>query len=173
LIASVEKPFHRLDTETWLHGRPEEDVYKLLIDTYRLRMDDDYKFDGEADTDSIYGGALDGRQGFQCFLRTAHRKRHLLPPWWSQEKAAECVGVGMKKGKWSDLACTIEKSDIIEHYGSPMMPMQLRMFGEQIYGRGPGGQSGASMLKLQKMAENGGDGLHMSHLDLRSAFART
>jgi mitochondrial splicing suppressor protein 51 len=56
---------------------------------------------------------------------------------------------------WSSLASAIENSDIIEHYGNPNMPMQLRILGEQVYGRGPGGQSGASMLQVQMMAERG------------------
>lgn len=30
---------------------------------------------------------------------------------------------------WSSLASLIEKSDIIEHYGNPVMPMQLRTLG--------------------------------------------
>lgn len=51
----------------------------------------------------------------------------------------------MKEGKWSELACVIQKSEIIEHYGNLIMPMQLRMFGEQVYQRGPGGMSGAGI----------------------------
>jgi splicing suppressor protein 51 len=30
----------------------------------------------------------------------------------------------------------VEKPDITEHYGNPMMPMQLRILGEKIYGKG-------------------------------------
>jgi splicing suppressor protein 51 len=33
--------------------------------------------------------------------------------------------------------------------------MQLRMFAEQIYGTGPGGQSGLAMLQLQAQLEQG------------------
>jgi hypothetical protein len=51
------KPFHRLHATTWLHGRTDKDTYKLLIDTYRLRHDDDYTFTGDIQADSIYGGA--------------------------------------------------------------------------------------------------------------------
>ncbi|KAL1969635.1 hypothetical protein VTN77DRAFT_8188 [Rasamsonia byssochlamydoides] len=127
LSVGVDKPSHRLDARTWLHDRPEEDVYKLLVDTYRLRMEDNYKRPG------------------------------LLPPWLSPEKAAECVAFGMnqKDGGWSDLSRAIEKSNVIEHYGNPTMPMQLRMFGEQVYGRGPGEHDGTQMRKTLMMVENG------------------
>jgi splicing suppressor protein 51 len=172
LSVAIDKPFHRLDTQTWLHDRPEQDVYKLLIDTYRFRVEDDYKLEGDADADSIYGGASDGRQGFRRFLRLAEKRRGLLPSWWSPEKAAECEAVGIKAG-WSSLSSAIEKSDVTAHYGSPTMPMQLRMLGEQVYGRGPGGQSGAGMRRIQMMQENGemeNRGMLTSHLDISSMF---
>lgn len=130
-------------------------------------MEDNYSLEGEADDDSIYSGAPSGGQGFQRFLRLAEKRNGLLPPWWSQEKAAECMAVGMND-KWSSLACAIEKSDVSEHYGNPNMPMQLRMFGEQVYGRGPGGQSSAGMRQIQMMAELGGG--QMSHLDMSAMF---
>lgn len=152
LAVDVVKPFHRLNAKIWLHDRPQRDVFTLLIDTYRLRMEDDYKA-GEADSDSIYGGATDGRLGFRRFLRLAEKER-LLPSWWSREKADACINFGLSRG-WSALDCAIEKSDIMEHYGSPVMPMQLRMFGEQVYKIGPWGQSGASMMQLQMEVENG------------------
>jgi splicing suppressor protein 51 len=72
------------------------------------------------------------------------------------------------------LACAVEKSDIVEKYGNPLMPMQLRMFAEQVYGRGPGGQSGAGMIQMQMMAENGGagGGMNFENLDVASIFGR-
>jgi splicing suppressor protein 51 len=67
----------------------------------------------------------------------------MFPLWWSEEKAVECEALGMNGG-WSFLSNVIEKSDLIEYYGISSMPMQLRMFAEQVYGRGPGGQSGTA-----------------------------
>ena len=128
-------------------------------------MEDNYNLEGNADVDSIYGGARDGRQGFRRFLRLAEEAHGLLPSWWSQEKAAECETVGMGDG-WSSLASAIEKSDVIEQYGNPEMPMQLRMFGEQVYGRGPGGQSGAAIRQLQMQVERGE--MFTSMLDISS-----
>jgi len=155
LKVTMDKPFHRLDSKTWLHDRPEVDVYKLLIDCYRLRMEDDYNLEGDADVDGLYGGAESGEPGFRRFLRLAEQKPALLPPWWSLEKRAACLVSGRKTGAWSDLTCAIEKSDLQEHYDDGAMPMQLRMLGEQIYGRGPGGQNGDEMRRLRMMTETG------------------
>jgi len=164
LIAPIDKPFHALHDQKWLHNRPEADVYKLLIDTYRLRMEDDYNLSGDADMDSIYGGAPNGYDGFRRFLDEIEaQNRELLPSWWSEEKARECERAGRRDG-WSSLNRAIKKSDVIAHYGDPMFPMQLRMFGEQIYGTGPGGQSGSAMLQAQMMGEDGG--VNMTHIDV-------
>ena len=76
----------------------------------------------------------------------------------------------MKSG-WSSLANAVEKSDVMEHYGSATMPMQLRMFGEQVYGSGPGGQSGAGMRQIQMMADNGQ--VQSSMMDMASFLGRS
>lgn len=65
------------------------------------------------------------------------------------------MALGMTSG-WSSLADSCEKSDIMEHYGDGKMPMQMRMFGEQVYGRGPSGQGGAGMMQMMMMSEGGG-----------------
>ncbi|OCL06400.1 putative MYND domain protein [Glonium stellatum] len=167
LSGSIDKPFHRLENKTWLHDRPEQDVYKLLIDTYRFRMDDDYSLEGKVSTDSVYGGARNGLAGFRRFLRLAESRPGLLPPWWSAQKASECVAVGMQESGWSSLSCAIEKSDVQEHYDDSKFPMQLRMFGEQVYGRGPAGQSGSAMRQVMMAMESGGlEGMVATHLDI-------
>ncbi|KAF7504210.1 hypothetical protein GJ744_002583 [Endocarpon pusillum] len=164
-VVGVDKPFHRLHAKTWLHDRPEQDVYKLLIDTYRLRMEDNYKLEDTVDEGSIYGSAPNGLKGFRHFLDLAESKGRLLPGWWSPEKRAACEGFGMKPG-WSSLATKIGKQAVIKNYGAELMPMQLRLFSEQVYGRGPGGQDGALMIQFQMMAE-GGEG-HMTTIDASS-----
>ena len=128
-------------------------------------MEDNYKFKGDGDVDSIYGGARDGRQGFSRFLRRAESRPGLLPPWWTAEKAAECMKFGTKRGEWSELACAIEKSDIVEHYGNQNMPMMLRMFAEQVYD-GKTSQSAQGMLSLQLRLEDAGPGSGMQILNM-------
>lgn len=71
---------------------------------------------------------------------------------------------------WSCLNRRAEKSDISQHYGNSLMPMQLRMLGEKIYGRGVAGQSGAGMMRMMMMQETGSSGGHSSLLDASASF---
>ena len=82
LKMELENPFDKLFVGTWLHDRPEKDVYKLLIDTYRMRVEDGYCFKGDSDMDSIYGEATDdGESGFRRFLRLVEMQRERLRSW--------------------------------------------------------------------------------------------
>ena len=108
LIAPINKPFHALKDERWLHYRPKADVYQLLIDTYRLRMEDDYNLTGDADFDSIYAGSSSGYRGFRRFLEQIQaRNKELLPAWWSDANALECERAG-RRDDWSSLKCAID-----------------------------------------------------------------
>lgn len=129
-------------------------MFRLLIDCYRFRLEDDYSLEFHQHPDSIYVGCKDSRIDFQRFLRLAESRRGVLPSWWSPEKAAECLRVGLTDKDHNLMHC-IEKHDVIEYYGDSMMPMQLRMLAEQVYLRGPGGQSGADMIKMQMQVEGG------------------
>jgi splicing suppressor protein 51 len=170
LTVTINKPFHRLNDKAWLHDRPENDVYKLLIDTYRFRMQDNFTLEGDRSKGSIYAGEADGRVGFDAFLQMATIKG-LLPSWWSKEKADECMALGLDNGSWSSLARKVEKSQLIEHYGNGEMPMQLRLFGEQVYGRGPGGQNGDMVIMMQMQVEKD-EGVSGSVMDASSMFGR-
>ncbi|KAF9947081.1 hypothetical protein BGZ72_010888 [Mortierella alpina] len=155
LSVTIDKPFHKLNAKTWLHGRSEQDVFMLLIDSFRLMLEDDYNLEGDVTVDSLYDGSADSRVAFYHFLQQAEQRPGLLPSWWSQEKAAECMALGLSGG-WSSLAKMVQKGDIQEHYGDNELPMQLRMLREQITLRGPGGQSGAAMIQMRMQMENGG-----------------
>ncbi|KAJ4297333.1 hypothetical protein N0V88_004251 [Collariella sp. IMI 366227] len=149
----ITQPFTRLDNGTFLQGRPEKDAYRLLIDAYRLRVEDNYTLEGDADIDSIYGGEPNGLKGFRRFLQLASSRPGLLPMWWNAEKQRACEAFGMDASNFQDLRCTVGKSDIIEHYGDPRFPMQLRMLAEAFYGRGPGGQDGSPMRGMMVAME--------------------
>ncbi|KAI0394398.1 hypothetical protein F5Y17DRAFT_458033 [Xylariaceae sp. FL0594] len=56
------------------------------------------------------------------------------------------------------LGHAVEKSDIVEHYGGPRFPMQLRMFGEEVMGRGFGGNNAKPMRQLMMSMEGGNAG---------------
>ncbi|KAF4448103.1 hypothetical protein F53441_8419 [Fusarium austroafricanum] len=159
LDQSVPDPFTRLDKGTYLHNRPEIDVYRLLIDTYRLRVDDMFNLENEAAEDSLYGGASDGLKGFQRFLRKASTRRGFLPPWWTPEKQKECEEFGMDSAQWQNLRNKTSKQEVIDHYGDPRFPMQLRMLGEAVYLSAPGGGDGTSMRQMMAMMEGGGGGM--------------
>ncbi|KAI3331448.1 putative MYND domain protein [Xylariaceae sp. AK1471] len=152
----IAKPFTRLDNGTYLHDRPEIDVYRLLIDSYRLRIEDEYKFEGNANEDNIYSGAPDSLLGFERYLRHAARRPGLLPTWWNPEKKDACERLGMESPQSHSLHHAVEKSDIIEHYGDPRFPMQLRMLAETVIGRGFAGNDGTSARKMMATMEGGG-----------------
>ncbi|KAF9302608.1 hypothetical protein BGZ74_005094 [Mortierella antarctica] len=166
LKTTILQPFHKLHVKRWLYDRDTEDVYQLLIDTYRLRVEDDYVLEGEVSVNSLYGGG-NPLEDFMDFLKKCHAKKNLLPPWWTKDSDKECLALGTKAG-WSSLRSAVEKGDIIEHYKDSLMPMQLRMMGEQVYGRGPGGQSGESMLRMQMHSEIAGVKGVTTQLDLSS-----
>ena len=81
LSEGIFKPFHRLDGETWLHGRPEEDVYRILIDVYRSRIKDQHE--GENGDEAASSLPQDPVESFKTFLKLfdTKNKRALLPEW--------------------------------------------------------------------------------------------
>lgn len=95
-------------------------------------MEDEYMY-GQRDI-GLYGEE-DPVPMFREFLNLAESRPGLLPPWWNAQKRRECERLSVKSDEWSNIHCTIEKSDIQEHYNN-MMPMMFRMLGEQIYRRG-------------------------------------
>ncbi|KAL2760012.1 hypothetical protein ACRALDRAFT_1060033 [Sodiomyces alcalophilus JCM 7366] len=169
LDAPVAKPFTRLENGTWLHDRSEKDVYRLLIDAYRLRMEDNYNHEGEADDDSIYGGAPHGLVGFRRFLDLVAERDKLLPPWWDADKRKACEEMGMDRGggNFYNLAAAVEKGEIIDRYGDQRFPMQLRMFAEAVYLSGPGGADGTRMREMMASMESGEGQGGMTFLSMR------
>lgn len=165
-------PFTRLEKGTYPHGRPEKDTYKLLIDAYRLRLEDIAKMEGVVEPDSIYASATnDPLPGFRRFLDKASAATgRLLPPWWSTDKQRECEDLGMSSsaggGGWTSLRKKIQKGDVTNHYGDAKFPMQLRMLAEAVYGRGIGGQSGSALKRMMAMHEAGAGPGHMSLFDV-------
>ncbi|KAK4639883.1 hypothetical protein QC761_700960 [Podospora bellae-mahoneyi] len=146
--------FGQLNQGSWLHGRQEKEIYKLLVDVYRLRADDQSKFEGDADEDGLYGGARNSIEPFRRFLKNVESKSELLPAWWNEEKAKACIELG-SSGGWSSLRSAVEKSDIIDHDGDRFLPMQMRMFCESVYGHAPGVASGAG-ARIQQLMMAGG-----------------
>lgn len=161
----IPNPFTKLDQGTYLHDRPDKDVYKLLIDSFRIRQDDDLNFESKKSPGSIYSGASSSLVPFREFLSKAS-SRKLLPAWWNAEKQGQCEALG-ESGAWNDLRKKVGKQEVIDHYGDQKAPMQLRMFAEAVYGVGSMGQDGTSMRKMLAQMEQGGpQGGMMSMLNL-------
>jgi len=117
-------------SEDALHRLPEKEVYRRLIDIYRLRVEDERAFAGNLV--GIHNNE-DSIACFQKFLDLAEAREGVLPPWWSKEKRGECEELGKIKGGWSDLSRGVQKVDLQNHYKDPLMPMRMRYLSERIY----------------------------------------
>ncbi|KAK1981239.1 MYND finger [Colletotrichum cereale] len=160
--------FTKLGQGTFLHDRPEIDVYRILIDTYRLRTEDIFNLEGVATPKSLYcNGVTDATEGFREFLARVGAVRSLLPAWWDAEKHTECEGLGHKdEHTWYSLKDKVSKGGIIQHYRDDHFPIQLRMLGEAVYGRAPGGGNGAMMREALADMEAGTSRFgHFHHID--------
>ena len=61
--------------------------------------------------------------------------KDLLPKWWNVEKRGACERLAVDGTQWANISAAVEKSDVIEYYGDPIMPMKLRMLAEKVYGK--------------------------------------
>ena len=87
-----------LDSKTWLHGKPESEVFKLLCDSYRMRVEDDYAFRGDVSEDSIYGGG-DPAKGFRRFLIKAEERSGVLPEYFRSGGVRKSVKLASRRAR--------------------------------------------------------------------------
>ncbi|ODA78632.1 hypothetical protein RJ55_06014 [Drechmeria coniospora] len=153
LEQGIPFPYAALDSRTWLHNRPKMDVYRLLIDAYRLRIEDMRNLGGKADADSIYGGAADGLQGFRRFLGRVQCRADLLPRWWNESKKRDCEALGLTSAQWYHLDKAVTEDDMVQRYGEYQFPIQLRLFAESVYGRAPNGIDRTGVRKVMVALE--------------------
>ncbi|KAF1365201.1 hypothetical protein EJ07DRAFT_95384 [Lizonia empirigonia] len=151
----VPDPFTKLDQGKYLFDRPQADVYKLLIDSFRMRQSDDVNYEFKTMPRSVYTGASSSAEPFRQYLDKAAARPALLPPWWTAEKSKECIIFG-ESGAWSDLRKAVTKQEVIQHYGDRHMPMQLRMLAEVVYGTSTMGHNGSDVQNLMMLMESGG-----------------
>ncbi|KAH8736380.1 putative MYND domain protein [Ilyonectria robusta] len=156
LEAPISIPFTRLWLGTWLHGRPEQDVYRILVDTYRLRMDDVFVTTQKAEEDSIYSGRVTGLSGFHRFMGIAAAKEGLLPPWWNEDAARECGRIGLPAVGLPHylLSAKISEKVVAGRYGDPTFATQLRIFGASVYGSYLKGLPGDVVLREMAYSES-------------------
>lgn len=150
----VPKPFTKLTTKTWLRGRTINDVYRLLVEAYRLRMEDDYKMTGVhgTDIDCIHGSAPNIRISFRRFLEKAPLMPGVLPTWWCERRQHECEEFGMRDG-WYMLWNVISIDTLVERYGDRDFPTHLRVFASQVLGTAPDGLHLNDILQAGAAAE--------------------
>ncbi|KAL8904473.1 MAG: hypothetical protein Q9207_003237 [Kuettlingeria erythrocarpa] len=88
-----------------------DDVTRQLIDSYRMRAEDDYNLAG--DGHCLYVGEHP-RPKCARVLDLAEKRKFLLPGWQNRESrtACEAMGAASSKGSWADLCCVMEKDDI-------------------------------------------------------------
>lgn len=120
----------------YLSRLPETKAFAAIIDSYRLRVEDEYKFRGDAS--GLYAEE-DPLPEFREFLDQAEQCGDVLPSWWDRAKRRACERQAMRSSEWSCLTSAVEKSDIMEHYGDRLMPMRLRMLAERVTGSHVGG----------------------------------
>ncbi|KAL7942520.1 hypothetical protein V8C42DRAFT_359972 [Trichoderma barbatum] len=154
LKTHITNPFARLAKGIWLHDRHKQDVYALLIDSFRLREADDFNYGGITNNDSVYSGRVTSCPAFRRFLYQAEAKG-LMPPWWSDQKRVECLTKGIDRGEdnYHDLYAMTQDIEIVVVYEDAIMTMQLRMFSESVLGKGAGGSDGRLMLQKMVVAE--------------------
>lgn len=147
------KPFTAISNNKFLHNRPEEETFRLLIDALRMRQEDEYSLDGETMSGTIYNQEPNSEKAFRTFTRKAKAISGLLPTWWNDESLKKCLSYSRNSEQFS-LSYAQEKHDIQETWGDKMMPMKLRMVAEKVYGSAPGGSKGDTMLAHMMGAES-------------------
>jgi splicing suppressor protein 51 len=152
----IPNPFTRLDQGTYLHERPEKDVYQLLIDSLRWRELDDIRYRVKILACSIHSGYPSSIVPFRLYLDNAATRPNLLPPWWNAEKRKECEVFG-ERGAWNDLRCRVEKPQLIDYYGDKDICLQLEMLAEIVFGNGSLGYSRTRICQNMMQEEQGGE----------------
>jgi len=160
-----KKPFTAISKNLFFHDRPEEKTFQLLIDTQRMRQQDELSIDGTRMPGSIYANEPSSEKAFREFIRKAHAVPGYLPPWWKEETVDDAIKYARNSTGFS-LAIAQEKQDIQKTWGDDRMPMKLRMVAERVYGNTPGGFKGDSMLAMMASQESGSGGGFQSHLDI-------
>lgn len=154
----IKKPFTRLQEGTWLHDRPKEDVYRILIDAYRLRSTDDHIAIGRARYPlAIHIQTTIAINGFRGFLTRAESRRGLLPPWWDYRQLNRCAGFGRSRdnpAQFQVLREPVEENEIVQHYRDVQFPLQLRLLAAAVYGCGAGGKDMTDRRRIMAHIES-------------------
>lgn len=101
------------------HSLPNrEESFGTIIDTFRLRYEDDYSQGGQCH--GIYAQA-DPTPVFNDFLDRAEAV-YMMPEWWDSVRRDGCVRFALQDDVYNIWA-TVGKKDIQGQYNDKMMPM--------------------------------------------------
>ena len=117
----------------YLAKLPRQEALRQLIDSYRLRIEDEYTMRGNAG--GLYAGD-DPLPDFRRYLTSAEKleqSRRVLPSRWTKQTRMCCERMAVKDA-WADINCAVEKSDIVAHYRDPLVPMKLRSIAVRVEG---------------------------------------
>ena len=120
-------------TVSVLHSVPKTDVCRRLIDSFRLRVEDTYTFEGKLT--GIYGGEDPLPQFVEFLTKCEEHAKEMMPPWWGPEAKRDCTAMASDKNGGNYVGHAVEKADIQEKYGDDMMPFKLRVLSEKAYRR--------------------------------------
>lgn len=157
----TQYPFRALEHGTWLKRRSEKEIYACLVDTYRMRVydqarDDDGNIDPE--TDILFGQSRSQvLENFNLFLARIweleigrDNEARLLPQWLHDNdhyrRSLLCFA---ETDRFSCIHDSVNEEEIKSHYGDPTMPLQLKVFGEQLDGYRAHGMSGAVTKQMK------------------------
>ena len=110
----------------------------------------------EIEVGSIYhNGNEHSAKAFEDFLLMAWQSE-MFPEWINEKKLGDCIVFGMRSSMvnsdWGGLKAKTTPEDIAAWYGDESMPLQMRIFAEQVYGDDPSGQAKDMKLRAQFMA---------------------
>ncbi|KAI8945366.1 hypothetical protein F4801DRAFT_598034 [Xylaria longipes] len=155
LIKDIYDPFNRLKRCDYLQGRPDTNVFKILIDAYRLRMSNNNTFNGVFQDYNNPGK-------FNDFHRFLDRAKAIPPGWSSPTATINWVNVGIHYNPPKHYAARKHHTDDArkyyddiarEHHYDTYMDCQLHLLAEDIYG-GSIGDTGDRLLREQIMKRN-------------------
>jgi hypothetical protein len=143
------KPYTGISKNLFFHDRVESNAFQLLIDTLRMRQQDELNFDRVCMPGSIHArNEPSSERAFRDFILEAQGVPGYLPTWWKGEISTDaCVEYAQRNAAFS-LAVAQEKQDIQRTWDEDRMPMMLRMVAERVYGNTPGGFKSDTVLAM-------------------------
>lgn len=133
--SSSENPLDITSTKSWLSSLPEIVCYNVIIDAYRLRIEDKYVLTGKIEAGSLYANTFPLAH-FILFVELA-REEGVLPDTWCPQRRVACEQVALDEKGDACILHTIDSRYILDKYrnSDPIVLEVLRMVADRVYGR--------------------------------------